>query len=238
MAAPVYTIDQDLKSSPGAVVTTEGYLLINEDEPVDQNCRDGMSKRMLDGNKLCFGESFINVTLWEDMIDFFLDNKNAGTHWFPFINVKVRDFNQEKLLTTTSESACEVVIDPPNAVPPSANIDHNGTSVVRVEQVALIGDYSIYRCCINCSKKMAELSKLELQRCRACGCTQRVAECQKKVTLKLKLKLDDSNRVTAFENVLSFFTDDVTNADELFTAILASQNLEVTIKGQSNVLDM
>ena len=48
MAAPVYTIDQVLKSSPEAVVTTEGYLLINEDEPVDQNCRDGMSKRMLD----------------------------------------------------------------------------------------------------------------------------------------------------------------------------------------------
>ena len=62
------------------VVTTEGYLLINEDEPVDQNCQDGMSKRMLDGNKLCFGKSFINVTLWEDMIDFVLDKKNAGTH--------------------------------------------------------------------------------------------------------------------------------------------------------------
>ena len=48
MAAPVYTVDQVLKSSPAAVVTTEGYLLINKDEPVDQNCRDGMSKRMLD----------------------------------------------------------------------------------------------------------------------------------------------------------------------------------------------
>ena len=204
MAAPVYTIDQVLKSSPGAVVTTEGYLLINEDEPVGQNCQDGMSKRMLDGNKLYFGESFINVTLWEDMIDFVLDKKNAGTHWFRFINVKVRNFNQEKLLTTTSESTCEVVIDPPNAVP-SANIDHNGTSVVRVEQVALIGDYSIYPWCINCSKKMAELSTLQLQRCRACGCTQRVAECQKKVTLNLKLKPDDSNWLTAFENVLSFF---------------------------------
>ena len=83
---------------------------------------------------------------------------------------------------------------------------------------------------------MAELSTLQLQRCRACGCTQRVAECQKKVTLKLKLKPDDSNWVTAFENVLSFFTDHVTNADELFTAILASQNLEVTINNQKGLI--
>ena len=83
---------------------------------------------------------------------------------------------------------------------------------------------------------MAELSTLELQRCRACGCTQRVAECQKKVTLKLKLKPDDSNWVTVFENVLSFFTDHVTNADELFTAILASQNLEVTINSQKGLI--
>ena len=162
MAAPVYTIDQVLKSSPEAVVTTEGYFLINEDDPVDQTCRDGMSKRMIDRNRLCFGETFINVTLWEDMIDFVFDKKNPGTHWFRFINVKVRDFNQEKLLTTTSESTCEVVIDPPNAVPPSANIDHSGTSVVRVEQVAVLGDYSIYPCCINCSKEMAELSLLQL----------------------------------------------------------------------------
>ena len=106
----------------------------------------------------------------------------------------------------------------------------------RAEKLALV-EYNRYYSCLNCNKKLSDVETVEFQKC-SCGSYQRIQDCEKTVTLRIKIDKSDALWLTVFEEALKEFTE-VTEPDELCALLLSSQNFVLQVdKSKSKVKSM
>ena len=151
------------------------------------------------------------------MIEFVAQKISEDKHWFKFVNVKIREFRGEILLTTTEDTVCtSVELDQP-ASPTADQIstEQLHTSLpdryekVKAAKIDLM-DYTAYYSCQNCFKRLSDVDTEPHQQC-VCGAYQRIEDCEKTVKIRIKINKQDQ-WLTMFDDALKEFSDN-TNRD-------------------------
>ena len=82
----------------------------------------------------------------------------------------------------------------------------------------LVSSYTEYASCLNCKCKISDVSVQDLK-CPTCNTSQRLSDCEKKISVKVKLAVD-SPWLTLFKHVWEDILPNVNGSDNVTNALL------------------
>ena len=242
--APTYVKIKGIENlQDWTVVNVKGKLHGSLSGVVDQSCKDGSIKQMLEGALFYDETGCIYMTLWEDATTI-VSEAGLSSHNIPcltFDKVKVKVFIGSTYLSTTTEtviSTCNEssLIDlrlPDRKVNAAEALDN-----ISVDKIALVSNYSWFYVCQTCRKKLTDVSTIQNVRCSTCSTGQRIADCSTTFNIKIKPS-DSSSWYTMFERVLRReFPDleDSINSEMLSELLLSLENIKMIVDKKTNVV--
>ena len=145
------------------------------------------------------------VTLWEDLIDFVIEEVKNGFTSFAFYGVKIKQFGKKVYLTTSSST----IITRVDAITISTRKRNQSEMKLPREEPFLVDEFVIvlnfckFFICQGCDKKLSELQKVERITCPKCGGKQRVKNCERDVTINVEVSKWKREKLTMFGKTIS-----------------------------------
>ncbi|XP_067042635.1 uncharacterized protein [Acropora muricata] len=159
----------------------------------------------------------IPLDLWESHID-----KVQQGLVYTFTNLQVRVWSGKKKLSTAIRTVVQPVQDPALSQIPIDSTDKETEETLQVSDVHSVQKIEKYLKCKHCNKKILQGTCTDVIQCERCGFIMRATTCEKSVTAKIvvlldeqqvSLKIDDTLLTKMFGDVISI--DDKTLAQKL-----------------------
>ena len=141
---------------------------------------------------------------------------------YTFTNLQVRVWSGKKKLSTTIRTVVQPVQDPALSQIPIDSTDKETEETLQVSDVHSVQKIEKYLKCKHCNKKILQGTCTDVIQCERCGFIMRATTCEKSVTAKIvvlldeqqvSLKIDDTLLTKMFGDVISI--DDKTLAQKL-----------------------
>ena len=141
---------------------------------------------------------------------------------YTLTNLQVRVWSGKKKLSTTIRTVVQPVQDPALSQIPIDSTDKETEETLQVTDVHSVQKIEKYLKCKHCNKKILQGTCTDVIQCERCGFIMRATSCEKSVTAKIvvlldeqqvSLKIDDTLLTKMFGDVISI--DDKTLAQKL-----------------------
>ena len=200
----------------------------------------GKQVKVLNQCYISDGTATVEVTIWEEWIDYFKDQSKSGKKFFSFHNLLVKQFGTNKTLQTCSDTFTEVLETPLLDVAFDIDDEDKEQELV-IKEFDVVKHVKYHMLCGSCSKKLKATNTV-LIKCETCGSTCRTQNLKKFVTVVVQCKElgDDAYNLDAtMLHSGNIFEDDkdviVSNIMELSNIHVKSNKVLKTLTLQNKI---
>ena len=187
-------------------------------------------------NSIFFSIGTIKIRLWDAHCQL-VDGSS-----YTFENLKVREFNGQKFLTTSPSTQASLVNED---FPHPDEHEVNDLTTITISGFKMVNNFSTWFTCLNCSKHLTDVPTLKTAKCSHCESIMLLTSCPKLMSVRVAVEDPSKEKqhiwLTAFRDVLLLMIPELgsqcnPSEDEIVQGLLDLENFQITFDKSANII--